>query len=115
MQKLNPVEIPIVSSSKLTENILVVESDIGKERIRFKNVYGLQETVSIWGKVDFLSIFDEVIQSAMDEGVYVCIQLDGNAKFGDIIIEGDPHEMTNNGKLLFDLIMRKNLVLVNAY
>ena len=40
--------------------------------------------------------------------------MDANAKIGNEIINGDPHEMSPNGKLLMDLISRKQLVVVNC-
>ena len=35
-------------------------------------------------------------------------------KLGKEIIDGDPHLMSSNGKLLFDIIERQNLIVVNA-
>ena len=69
----------------------------------------------VWKKkVVFYSGLDGEIQAAIDSEHYICVQLDGNGKFGSSIIKGDPHQMSNNGKLLLDLITRKNLILVNS-
>ena len=113
-KKLNPVEIPIESDSKSSENIIVVEADIGKERVRTINGYGPQEYAQFDQKIGFFSLLDEQIQSAIDDGKYCCVQMDGNGKFGGSIIPGDSHKQTNNGKLLLDIITRKNLRLVNG-
>ena len=40
--------------------------------------------------------------------------MDGNGKFGKGVITGDPHEISQNGRLLLELIIRKSLVIVNA-
>ena len=111
---LNSVQIPLSSETKASENILVTEADLGKQRIRFINAYGPQETASKEAKIDFFSLLDQEIQLAIDSGKYICVELDANAKFGGDIIKGDHHEMTNNGKILLDILTRKNLVLVNS-
>ena len=110
-KKFNPVHIPISSSSKLSENILVIEADFCGRRVRYINVYGLQENSAISDKAEFLAILDEIIQCTLDQGHYCCIQMDGNAKFGNEVIKGDPYDMSNNGKLLFDLIKELKEVL----
>ena len=43
-----------------------------------------------------------------------CIQFDENSKFGSAIIPGDPHEMSYNGKILFDILSCQNMIIVNA-
>ena len=40
--------------------------------------------------------------------------MDANAKLGNKVIKGDPHEMSANGQILFDIIKRQNLFLVNS-
>ena len=42
------------------------------------------------------------------------IQMDGNAKLGKNIIKQDPHNITENGKLMKDLIESESLVLLNS-
>ena len=59
-------------------------------------------------KMEFCPSFDEKIQSSLDSGNLVCVQLYGNSKFGGKVIQNDPHDMSNNGKLLLDLLTRKN-------
>ena len=113
-EKLNPIEICKVNESKMSENILVTEADIGKERICIINAYCPQKYAKLDEKIEFYTNLDEEIQAALDSGNLVCVQLDGNGKFGSSIIREDPHEMSNNGKLLLDLITRKNLILVNS-
>ena len=40
--------------------------------------------------------------------------MDANAKVGNENIQNDPHTITNNGKLLVDLLLRQNLTMLNA-
>ena len=40
--------------------------------------------------------------------------MDCNAKLGKEIIKGDPHDMSSNGKLLWDIIQRRDCMVVNA-
>ena len=55
-ENFDPVLIPIQNSSKMSENILVVEANIGKSRVRYINAYGVQESGSMREKMEFLSI-----------------------------------------------------------
>ena len=52
-ENFKPVQIPMTSSSKMSQNILVVEGTIGKLKVRFLNAYGVQETASSEEKFDF--------------------------------------------------------------
>lgn len=113
-ESLNPVQIPVSRKSKMSVNFLVVEADFGKERIRYINCYGVQECAPSDEKIDFISILDEEIQLSEDLGKLICIELDGNGKFGPNVINGDPYPMSGNGHLLIDLMQRKNLILVNG-
>ena len=42
------------------------------------------------------------------------METDANAKLGWSLIPNDPNEMSNNGKLLRDIIVRQNLYCLNA-
>ena len=46
-ENLKPVQIPVKSDGKISQNILVVEGVIGKIKVRFINSYGVQETASV--------------------------------------------------------------------
>ena len=43
----------------------------------------------------------------------ICMELDANSKLGPMIISGDPHPQSKNGKLLEDLVNDNDLVVVN--
>ena len=107
-ENFNPVLIPVSSQVQAAENILVVEAELGKQKIRCINGYGVQESSPVSDKIEFISVLDEEIDLAVECGSLVCIQLDGNAKFGNMIIKKDPNEMSTNGKLFLDLFLRKN-------
>ena len=109
-----PVMIPIEDELKMSENVLVVEADLGQARVRYINSYGVQETALISEKIEFLAILDQEIENAKISNCLVCIQMDANAKFGKDVINGDPNELSSNGELLLDLITRKSLILVNS-
>ena len=113
-KNLQPALIPTKNTSKMSINVLVVEATVRKSRIRFINSYGVQESSSTEDKVDYYSTLEEEIQSTLDAGCMLCWETDANAKFGPDYIKGDPHEITNNGKLLLSLIQRYNLVIVNG-
>ena len=40
--------------------------------------------------------------------------MDANAKVGGKVIKGDPHNITNNGKIMMDIIDRQNLTIANS-
>ena len=67
------------------------------------NSYGVQETSSAEDKADFYSILEEEILRTFEDGRMLCLE-----------IQGDPHEMSANGKLLMCLVDRYNLVVVNG-
>ena len=63
----------------------------------------------------FFDKLNEQIETAKFSESLVCIEMDANAKLGSKVINGDPaSEMSANGKLLHELIIRHDLVVVNA-
>ena len=55
------------------------------------------------------------IQNAKSAGHLLCIQMDANSKFGREIIPNDPSlKMSENGKILYDIIKTEDLILVNS-
>ena len=110
-ENFEPVCIPIQNSSKMSENVLVVEANLGNSRARYINAYGVQESGPMSDKIDFLSILDQEIENALNNNCLICIQMDGNAKFGKQIICGDPSDISSNGQLL--LVFRSEDRIVN--
>ena len=48
------------------------------------------------------------------EGKSIIIEMDANSKLGKAVIKSDPHNQTPNGKLLYNIIQRHNLVVLNS-
>ena len=44
----------------------------------------------------------------------ILVQMDANAKLGNDVISRDPNKMSDNGRLLKDIIERESLVLLNS-
>ena len=112
-ENFEPVLIPN-TDHKNSVNILVVEANLGKSRIRYINAYGVQENCTISDKMDFYSSLDLEIENSISNNCYLCLQMDANGKLGNEIIHGDPNQMSPNGRLVLDLVTRKSLVVVNS-
>ena len=110
-EDLNPV---LINSANEDIELITVEINVDNQKIRIINGYGPQEydetkmILSYWHELEA-----EVIR-AKDSNRNIIIQMDANAKLGSNIIKGDPHKMSNNGKLLHDLIKRQDLLVVNS-
>lgn len=87
---------------------------IGQNKIRIINGYGPQEDDPLNTRVLFWSSLEQELVPAKNENCMVLIQVDGNAKLGKQVISQDTHVMTENGRLLFNIIERESLVLLNT-
>ena len=108
---LNPV---LVSSCKDGAEILTVEISIENKKIRIINGYGPQEDDEIQEILAFWQELEGEIIRAKDEGCLIIVEMDANAKLGKDVISEDTHNISNNGKLLLDIIERQDLVIGNA-
>ena len=93
---------------------ITVRLCFGLESIRLILAYGRQE-----GDVkDEIEDFYENLQIQIDRSVLkgdsVLIVGDLNAKLGKTVINRDIHDMSANGKLLYDIINKYKLCVVNA-
>ena len=113
-KNFNKVLIPTKNQSKMSVNILVVAAKIRNMKIRFINAYGVQECAAVEEKSDFYSSLEQEIIIAIDSRNMLCVSMDANAKLGKNCIEGDPHNISQNGRLLLNIIDRLNLVVVNS-
>ena len=113
-ENLKPVQIPVKSDGKISQNILVVEGVIGKIKVRFINAYGVQETASVEERSVFYMLLEQEIQSCINSGCYLCLELDANAKVGGVIQNNPQDAISPNGQLLLDVLERNNLILVNG-
>ena len=94
--------------------ILVVEIKVATLTIRLITGFGPQESASKDVIRTFYCRLDEEIESALNNGCEVVLELDANAKLGSCVIEGDPDEMSHNGKQLWNIIERHCLEVVNS-
>jgi hypothetical protein len=108
---LDPV---LIESSNGESEILVVQCKVGNQKIRVINGYGPQEDEPLRVRLQFWQAMEQEIVSAKSENCMILIEMDANAKLGNEIITQDPHKMSDNGRLLWDLITRESLVLLNS-
>ena len=113
-ENFKPVLIPMENCSQTSQNVLVVECTIGQKRMRFINAYGVQETASVEVRSEFFSLLDQEVQFCLNQGIYLCMELDANAKVGEVIQNNPQETISPNGILLLDIIERNNLILVNG-
>ena len=108
---LNPV---LIEEYDKEFELLVAEIKVAKKEIRIITGYGPQEN---WTESDrlpfFIALEAEVVKAEM-ENKSVIIQMDANSKLGPEIIKNDPHAQTPNGKLLSDIMVRHELLVVNG-
>ena len=86
----------------------------GDVDIRVINGYGPQECDNRINVNSFWQEIEIAIESAKEENCFVILQMDANAKLGKHIIPGDPNEMSENGKILNELVKRQNLTVLNS-
>ena len=103
---LSPV---LISSGSEKIEILVVQIMVGKQN----DVKGKENDVK--GKIlAFWQEFEKEVINAREENCFVLVEMYANAKLGGQIIENDPHNISDNGIILSDIIRRQNLTCVNA-
>ena len=84
-------------------------------KIRIINGYGPQETEEKGQILAFWQEIEKEIVNAKQEGGMVLIEMDANAKLGSNYITHDSHAISDNGKLLRDLLQRQNLTCLNSH
>ena len=106
---------PVVVSKYEEEiEMLVVEVAFGSMVVRFLTGYGPQEDAPEDVTNKFYSTLEEEIVKCEEENCGLIAELDCNAKLGENIIKGDPNGMSTNGKLLWDVVERRNCTIVNG-
>ena len=106
-EQLNPVLISLYENEF---ELIVVETNIGKKRIRFITSYGPQEDVPVEVKAPFFLALDQEISKAVSNKSAVYVALDINSKLGKEYIPQDPNPMSKNGKILAEIIDRNSLI-----
>ena len=110
-EDLEPV---LVSCGNEDIDVIAVQTKVGNNRIRVINGYGPQEDEDKQQLLNFWHEIKKEVISAKDNECMMIIEMDANAKVGREVIANDPHNQTNNGKILVDMVSRNNLVIVNA-
>ena len=105
----------LISTGTNEEEISVTQAQVGKHSIRVINAYGPQETESKGKIFNFWEELEKEIITAKEKNCLVLIQMDANAKIGGGVIANNPHAISENGKLLLDLLGRQNLRCLNAH
>ena len=100
-EKMQPILIPDDHSECLQVDINVCYGSI-----RTINCYGPQENLEIEVRKEFFLELESRIISAKENQKLICLQFDANSKLGNTIIPGAPHEISSNGKILFDMLKR---------
>ena len=108
---LDPV---LVSQGNEDIEIIVVEANLGIKKLRIINAYGPQEDDNIDDILNFWQELEGEVIKATEENCLILIELDANAKLGNGVLKGDPHKISNNGKVLLDIIERQNLIITNS-
>ena len=72
-----------------------------------------KKTGNLMKKKPFFEALEKEIKKAKFNGKSVFVEMDANAKLGPNVIEGDPHEQSENGKLLHEIIVRNALIVMN--
>ena len=106
---------PILINDDDELEILTVQAQLGNYSCRFINAYGPKEGNSKDDQtIAFFAKIDQEIKNAKLFGHLCCLQLDANAKLGKNIIPNDPHNMSSNGQLLYDVITRNSMIVCNS-
>ena len=118
-QDISPV---LISAGNENIEMIVVQGKVGNFNIRIFNCYGPQEVTQSQRPVSeqqqivtnfWIELEKEVLKAKEDETL-VIIQMDANAKAGKEIINDDPNDMSENGKLMLGLVKRQNLRILNT-
>ena len=83
-------------------------------KVRFLTGYGPQEGSSQELINKFYATLEEEIINCEQEGCGLVAELDCNAKLGARIVPGDPNEMSINGRLLWEILERRECTAVNS-
>ena len=110
-QGLNPVLIKEYSEKF---ELLVVEISVLNKDIRIISGYGPQESWPEDERMPFFLTLEEEINKAEMLGKSIFIEMDAYCKLGNDFIANDPHNQTNNGKILAGIIRRRGLVVGNG-
>ena len=105
-----------IQVSEGLDDILVVEVSIDETAYRVINFYGPQEPQNDSEQILVRNFWLEVekqILEAKNKNCKLILQGDANAKLGKEIFPRDLHKQTFNGAILYDLVSRHDLFILN--
>ena len=106
---------PVLISTGIDDNeIITIQADVGEHKVRIINAYGPQEDEDSQRILSFWQNLESEVMNAKDNNCLIIIELDAHAKVGPGVIKDDPNQMSNNGKIMLDIIERQNLEVANA-
>ena len=106
--------VPVLITVDDNAEILVIEIQLKSMKLRVATGYGPQEEAPADQINEFYRQLEEIIIQSEDDQCGLIIEMDANAKLGREILSGDPHEMSDNGKLLWDICSRRGCFIVNT-
>ena len=109
---LEPFEIENTNDDD--SEILVVQCQVGGQKIRVLNAYGPQEDDPTETRISFWTAVHQKIFEAKSEGCMLLLQMDANAKLGNEIIKDDCNSMSENGRLMYEIIESESLSVLNS-
>ncbi len=103
----------LVYEGDAESEIIVVHVQLGSQPLRIIAGYGPQECAPTVVRETYRNDVEAQVVRAHLAGCMALVAEDANAKLGNEWIKDDPHEISDNGKLLSGMISRQNLVIVN--
>ena len=95
--------------------VLVIEIKVNSQtQIRVIAGYGPQECAPSIVREAYRNAVEEQVSRAHLAGCMIIVAEDANAKLGPNLIPHDPHQISENGKLLAGMIDRQSLSIINA-
>ena len=113
---LNDMSSVLISMGEDNNEIITVQVNLSGKKCRIINAYGPQEQTEINNLecMKFWINLEGEISNALDDGCMVLLEMDANAKVGQIIRNNPQNNISNNGKLLLEMIERCGLTIVNS-
>ena len=109
---LDPV---LIYEGDAESEVMVVQIKVSSTiNIRIIGGYGAQECAPATVREMYRHSIEEQVARAYLNGCMVLIAEDANAKLGPDFVPGDPHPISENGKLLSKMLERQGLKIINT-
>ena len=96
----NELSPKLINDYSEDTELVVVQIKTNKADLRIISGHGPQENWIEEKRAPFFEQIETEIEKSRNAGVDPIIQIDSNSKLGSKYIKGDPHNMSQNGKLL---------------